>query len=437
MSVPKFHLGWFQSSGFSVSGWTEPWSGWLGRDWQTPSYWADMARALERASFDCMVIEDSVFVPEDYGSSRDHYLRNALRAPKNDPVPLMAILGQVTSHLGLIPTMSTSFYPPFLAARLLATMDHLNGGRAGANLVTSTSDTAAQNFGLSQHYDHAERYAMAEEFVQVLDQLWASWEEDAVVADREAGVYVDPTKVHQIDFEGRYHRSRGPLNTARPPQGRPVISQAGGSPQGRDFAARTADIMLGSAGSLEDMISLRKDMRERVRAAGRAEDALKLLFVISVKVVESEAAAHELRARAGTKDESAVVRWLAVMSSLTGIDFAQFPLDEPIGELSTNGQKGHLARLLRSREEGKTLRELVQQLTISQDIIGTPQQVARELGELHEATEGDGFLLSTDNGAFRKHLFDVTEGLVPELQRLGLTRTGYSSTKLRENLMAF
>lgn len=436
MGNGKFHLGWFHSMGFTADGWDTPWAGYLERDWTDPARYVDMARALEQARFDCLVMEDSSFVPEDYGSSRDYYLRRAMRAPKNDPMPLMAILGQATSHLGLIPTLSTSFYPPFLAARLIATMDHLNKGRAGCNLVTSTSDTAAQNFGLDQHYEHHERYAMAEEFVEVLDQLWASWDEDAIVRDRSTGTFADPSKVHQIDFEGRYFRSRGPLTTPRPPQGRPVVSQAGGSPQGRDFAARTADIMLGSAGSLDDMVALREDMRKRVADAGRPSDALKVLFVIGVKITETEAAAAELRARAADMDDAAIVRTLAGLASITGIDFAQFDLDEPLADLTTNGQQGTLASFLRGKE-GKTLRQIVTGYTRTEDFVGTPQQVARRLGEIDEATGGDGFLFSTDNSAHRKHLFDITEGLAPELQRLGLTRSEYASTKFRDNLFAF
>ncbi|MCE0764552.1 NtaA/DmoA family FMN-dependent monooxygenase [Pseudonocardia kujensis] len=436
MSDPKFHLGWFHSSGFSPAGWNAEWAGHVARDWADPGYYVDMVRSLERARFDCLVMEDSSFVPEDYGSSPDYYLRNAFRAPKNDPVPLMAILGQHTSRLGLLPTMSTSFYPPFLAARLIATMDHLNGGRAGANLVTSTSDTAAQNYGLDTHFLHDERYRMAEEFVKLVDELWASWDADAIVNDREAGMFADPTKVRRVDFAGKYFRSRGPLNTPRPPQGRPVISQAGGSPQGRDFAARTADIMLGSAGSLEDMKALRDDMRSRVAAAGRPSDALKVLFVIGVKIVETEAGATELRARAADLSDERIVAMLAGMSSITGIDFAQFDLDEPLGELTTNGQQGTLAQFLRGKD-GRTLREIVKGYTRTEDFIGTPGQVARRLAEINEECRGDGFLISTDNGALRKHLFDVTEGLAPELQRLGLTRTDYASERFRDNLFAF
>lgn len=436
MANGKFHLGWFHSIGFTPSGWDAPGAGFLGRDWADPGYYVDMVRVLEQARFDCLVMEDSSFVPEDYGSSRDFYLRNAMRAPKLDPVPLMAILGQATRRLGLIPTLSTSFYPPYLAARLVATMDHLNRGRAGCNLVTSTSDTAAQNFGLEEHYGHDERYEMAEEFVEVLDRLWSSWEEDAVVRDLGTRTFTDPSKVHQIDFAGKYFRSRGPLNTPRPPQGRPVVSQAGGSPKGRDFAARKADIMLGSAGTLDDMVALRQDMRERVAAAGRASDALKVLFVIGLKVVETEGAAQELRARAADLDDDAIARMLAGLASITGIDFAQFDLDEPLADLTTNGQQGTLASFLRGKE-GKTLREVARGYTRTGDIIGTPAQVARRLGEIHEATGGDGFLISTDNGSQRKHLFDVAEGLVPELQRLGLTRTEYAGDTFRESLFAF
>jgi alkanesulfonate monooxygenase SsuD/methylene tetrahydromethanopterin reductase-like flavin-dependent oxidoreductase (luciferase family) len=177
-------------------------------------------------------------------------------------------------------------------------------------------------------------------------------------------------------------------------------------------------------------------MRKRVAEAGRPADALKVLFVIGVKVTETEAAGSELRAQAGTMTDAAIVRTLAGLASLTGIDFARLGLDEPLGDLSTNGQQGTLAQFVRGKE-GKTLRQVVTGYTRTDDLVGTPQQVARRLGEMYEATGGDGFLISTDNSAHRKHLYDVTEGLAPELQRLGLTRREYESEKFRDNLFAF
>jgi Coenzyme F420-dependent N5,N10-methylene tetrahydromethanopterin reductase and related flavin-dependent oxidoreductases len=164
--------------------------------------------------------------PDNYGSSMEFYLARALRAPKNDPLPLVPLIAQATTHLGIVPTISTSFYPPFLLARLIATLDLMSKGRVGCNFVTSTAERAAQNFGLDSHLEHDLRYEMADEFVDVVSQLWSSWDATPSSWIARPAFFVDHTKVRAIDFKGRFFSSRGPLNTARPPQGRPVLVQA-------------------------------------------------------------------------------------------------------------------------------------------------------------------------------------------------------------------
>lgn len=227
--MKPFHLDWLLGNSFGVHGWNQPWGGAPETDWAQPDLHVDMARALERACFDFLLMEDSLFVPDNYGSSTEFYLSRALRAPKNDPLPLVPLIAQATRRLGIVPTISTSFYPPYLLARLIATLDLMSKGRVGCNFVTSTAARAAQNFGLDEHIDHDTRYEMADEFVAVITQLLTSWDADAIVADRD-GVFVDHAKVRPIDFKGRFFTSRGPLNTARPPQGKPGLIQAGGSP---------------------------------------------------------------------------------------------------------------------------------------------------------------------------------------------------------------
>ena len=201
----------------------------------------EMAKALERACFDYFLLEDSLFVPDNYGGSMDFYLKRALRAPKNDPLPLVPLIAQATTHLGIVPTISTSFYPPFLLARLIATLDLMSKGRVGCNFVTSTAERAAQNFGLDAHIEHDLRYEMADEFVDLVSSSGRRGMPTRSSWTAKRGIFVDPAKVRAIDFKGRFFSSRGPLNTARPPQGRPVLVQAGGSPQGRQFAAKHMD----------------------------------------------------------------------------------------------------------------------------------------------------------------------------------------------------
>jgi alkanesulfonate monooxygenase SsuD/methylene tetrahydromethanopterin reductase-like flavin-dependent oxidoreductase (luciferase family) len=222
-----FHMGWFVGRGYSVHAWNQPWSGTIGADYMRPDLYIDLVRAMERACFDYVMIEDGSFVPDAYGGTPEWYLHNAYTVPKHDPMPLVPLLTQGSSHLGIVATMTTGFYPPYLAARLGATLDHLTQGRVGLNLVTAHNDRTAQNFGLERHHEHDLRYEIADEWIQVVDKLWQSWEPDAVVADPESGMYADFRKVHPIDFVGKYFSSRGPLNMPPGPQRRPVICQAG------------------------------------------------------------------------------------------------------------------------------------------------------------------------------------------------------------------
>lgn len=230
MAHTKFHLGYFTK--FGATSW--PGDGKeFGSNWIDGSYHKELAKILEAAKFDFILFEDTVMVGDRYGGSMELDLKNATLAPKLDPLPLLPVMAQETSHIGLIATASTTFYPPYLLARLLSTIDSLTRGRAGWNMVTSSEKNSAQNFGLDKLLPPTVRYDVADEFVELTRKLWDSWEEGALVADPDTGVYVDHRKVHKIDFEGEHFRSRGPLNTVRSPQGYPVLCQAGASERGR------------------------------------------------------------------------------------------------------------------------------------------------------------------------------------------------------------
>jgi FMN-dependent oxidoreductase (nitrilotriacetate monooxygenase family) len=429
MAGKPFHLAWFIGNSFGVHGWQDPWGGAGPINWWDASLQVDLARAAERASLDFVFFEDSVFVPDNYGASMDFYLKRALRAPKNDPMPLVPLMAQATEHVGLIPTISTSFYPPYLLARLIATLDLMSEGRVGCNFVTSTSARAAQNFGLDEHIEHDTRYEMADEFVDVVKKLWNSWEPDAVVMDEEGGIFVDPAKVHVVDHQGRFYKSRGPLNTARPLQGQPVLAQAGGSPQGRDFAARHMDVVIAAVSSAEEMRSYREDLRARLVANGRDPDSCKLMFQVVPVFADTDEEARELLKVRRRSPE--VV--LASMSSLFDIDFAQIDIDAPLEGLSTNGQQGTFKRFM---SKGRTLREIAENFRFGlEDIAGTPESVAGQLAELMEEAGGDGFVIA--GPLTRRYIAEVTDGLVPVLQRKGLVRDGYSHAHFRDNLMEF
>ena len=432
MSSP-FHLGWFLANSFGVHGWGQAWGGVTARDWAGPDLHIDLARGLERACFDFILLEDSLFVPDNYGASTRFYLERALRAPKNDPLPLVPLMAQATARIGLVPTLSTSFYPPFLLARLIATLDFLSHGRMGCNFVTSTAARAAQNFGLDAHIEHDTRYEMADEFVTLVRELWNSWDADAIVMDEERGVFADPDRVRAIDFKGRFHASRGPLNTARPPQGSPVLVQAGSSPQGRQFAAGHMDVVLAAYNSVADMKAFRADMRARLAARGRDPDRCKVMFVISPTLGETAAEAEARHQRRQQAKNDAPDLTLAAMASLTDIDFSQFDLDAPLEELTTNGQQGTLKLFLK---QGRTLREVARNYRYGlEDLHGTPDQVAGRMDEIMQEVGGDGFMFS--GPLSRRYLAEIADGLTPALQKRGLTRRAYAHAHFRDNLMEF
>jgi FMN-dependent oxidoreductase (nitrilotriacetate monooxygenase family) len=420
-------------------------------EWRTPfgtgglpwngKFYIEMAQALERACFDYIMIEDKLMVPETFGGSTELSLRNAMMVPKHDPAPLAVAMGMATTRLGVVATMSTLAYPPFLLARLCSTIDSLIGGRFGWNIVTSAEDLAAQNFGMDKLPPRDLRYEMAEEYLDVVNKLFASWEKDSVVLDHAAGIYADHTKVHRIDHVGKYYKVRGPLNTVPSPQQRPAYLQAGASPRGRDFAARHSDSIISVANGPESMKAFRDDIRARAAHAGRDPDSIKILFCITPTLGESADDAREQYRRMVSAPHF-ITDILASISAITEIDFAKFDLDSPLPRrLITNGEQGSLDKF-QQWGSGKTLRELViggaGGLVSSLELVGTPDQVADRMGEVMAYVGGDGFLITTPVlRVSRRYFVEIADGLVPALQRRGLTRTVYRYETLRENLMEF
>ncbi|WDZ85071.1 NtaA/DmoA family FMN-dependent monooxygenase [Micromonospora cathayae] len=433
----KFHLA--SIFNFTPDDWQGPFgnggSPWNGR------FHVEVARAFERACFDFVIIEDKLMVPETYGGSSEAALRQGTIAPKHDPVPLAAAMGLATSHLGIVATLSTMAYPPFMTARLASTMDSLLEGRFGWNIVTSAEDLAARNFGLESLPPRDVRYEMADEYVDLVRELFGSWDEDAVVLDRENGVYVDASKVRPINFVGKYYQCRGPLNTVPSPQHRPAFVQAGASPRGRRFAARNADAIIAIANGVEGMRRFRDDVRAHAVAAGRDPDEIKVLFCVTPTLGETEREAIGRHQRMVSSPQ--FIRDLLIQtSSITEIDFARFDLDEPLPErLTTNGEQGSLD-MFQQWGSGKTLRQLVMDsaggLVSSLELIGTPDQVAERMGEAMEEVGGDGFVITTPSLRMnRRFAIDIADGLVPALQRRGLTRSAYTKPTLRQTLTEF
>ncbi len=434
----QFHLGWFTN--FTADEWNTPFGN-GGSPWDGRLY-VEAAQALERACFDYIMLEDKLMVSEAYGGTSEVYLKHALgMVPKHDPAPLAAIIAAATTRLGVVATMSTMAYPPFLLARLCSTIDHISGGRFGWNIVTSAENSSAQNFGLDQLPPRELRYEMADEYMDLVYRLWDSWAPDAIVMDRETATYADFRKVNTINFEGKYFKSRGPLNTVRPPQGRPALVQAGGSPKGRDFAAKHADSIIAVSNGLPAMKAYREDIRARAAAHGRDPDDVKVMFLVSPVLGETEDEAREKHHRMVTAPDF-LERCLALISAITDIDFKKYPLDKPLPErLVTNGEQGSLD-MFQQWGSGKTLGELVTEssggIVASIELIGTPDSVADMMGDAMAEIGGDGFLITTPTQAIsRRCIIEVTDGLVPALQRRGLVRRNYGQAQLRSTLREF
>jgi FMN-dependent oxidoreductase (nitrilotriacetate monooxygenase family) len=430
-----FHLAWFLSRGFGPKAWRHEWGGTDASQarWMMPDLFVDLARSMERACFDYLIIEDSCNVPYTYQGSHNMYLKYAAATPKLDPATLVPYLATATKHLGIVPTLSASEYPPYLLARLVNSLDHLTEGRVGWNMVTGSNDGGAQNYGRDKHFPHDERYDRADEVAEIVTQLWESWEPDAIVLDRDNAVFADGNKVHPINYQGKYFSCRGPLTAPRSPQGRPVLCQAGGSPRGQLFASRWADTIIATAESVPDMKKQREIVRRNAAAQGRDPDKIKILFLADPIIDRSMSEARERRQAEITLANEHIEFALAMMSTLTGIDFSQFPMDEPLPALTSNGHQSAAAKWA-----GRTPREItIQRANRSGlDYTGTPDHVAGMMEEVMQEVGGDGFLLTFGDFS-RRYIAEICDGLVPELQRRGLTKRGYSHKTFRENLMEF
>ena len=436
MSERQMKLAAFVSAGpvsGSHGGWRHPHAQ---GDLLSGAFYRDIARKLEQACFDLLFIPDIVAIPDTLNGSLDSQLRNgALGALRLDPLVALSNIAAATEHIGLGVTISTTYTAPYILARQLATLDHLSGGRAAWNIVTSFQDAEARNFGLKAQMSREERYDRADEFLKVAVALWDSWRDDALVRDREAPLFADPAKVRRIDHRGRWFEVAGPLNVPRPPQGRPVFIQAGASERGRDFAARWAEVIFVTPGLIDVAVEFRRDLRARAEKFGRDPDQLKILPGIAAVVGKTDAEALALR------DElSALALPEAGLSTLSyhlGVDLSLLPQDRILPEdLKVPGVEGHYREVVElSRRQNLTLREIGQRYGAGRTTLGftgSAKTVADEMQEWFQAGACDGFMLQIPY--FPGGVDDVTEGLTPELQRRGLFRRAYEGATLRDRL---
>jgi FMN-dependent oxidoreductase (nitrilotriacetate monooxygenase family) len=400
-------------------------------------YYQKLGRLLEEGCFDMMFFDDRLAMPGIYGGSVADAVRLGARPVKLDLSIVLGAIAGVTDHIGLGATYSTTYYAPFHVARTFATLDHLSGGRAAWNVVTSVNDSEAQNFGVDQHIGHDERYDRADEFLEATTGLWDSWGDDALVLDREAGYFADPDKVTPLDYKGAYYRTRGPLTVPRGPQGRPVLLQAGSSGRGRDFAARWAEVIFTGDPGLEVAQSHYRDQKARLGELGRDPDAVKMLPMLYTVVGESTAHAEE-REQMFLHDLVDPQASLALLSELMNYDFAGHALDEPITEdliENVSGIRGLVENLRKHIGGDVTLGDLAgHRATLLQGprFVGTGAEVADQMHEWFEAGACDGFVVAATHspGAYE----DVVRMVVPELQRRGLFRDRYTGSTLRETL---
>ncbi|WP_227244402.1 LLM class flavin-dependent oxidoreductase [Paraburkholderia caribensis] len=435
MSSRKGHLrlgAFLYPTGHHIAAWRHPDS--LvdaGRDFR---HYVQLAQAAEAAKFDLVFLADGAGTR---GDNVDFLSRTAHSyVAQFEPLTLLSALAAVTQRIGLVGTASTTFNEPYHIARKFASLDHISGGRAGWNLVTSSSAHEAKNFNFDEHLAHARRYERAVEFAEVVEGLWDSWDEDAFVRDKASGRYFDPSKRHVLDHRGEFFNVRGPLNVERSPQGRPVVVQAGSSDAGKALAARTAEVIFTAQQTLDDAVAFYADVKGRMAAYGREPDDLKIMPGVMPIVGVTESEAREKFDALQALIDPAV--GLALVSTVTGgFDLSGYPLDGPIPELpETNASKSRQSLALElARRENLTIRELYLRIAGARghwQLVGTAEQIVDALEERFVNYGADGYNVMP--ALLPNSLDDFIRLVLPELRRRGLFRSEYEGRTLRENL---
>ena len=399
-------------------------------------HYASLCQAAERAKFDLMFLADAVAV-------RDGDVGPLSRWPQYmvffEPITLLAALASITSRIGLCATATTSYNEPYNVARKFASLDHISGGRAGWNVVTSSNLSEAYNFGREAHYEHEARYDRAFEFVEVVQGLWDSWDDDAFVRDRASARYFDPNKLHVLNHKGKHFSVRGPLNLARPPQGYPVIFQAGSSDVGRELAARTAEAVFTPQHTLEGAQAFYKDLKGRMAKYGRPPEALKVMPGFNPIVGRTPEEAEEKYRELLSLIHPDVGKIL-LSNALGNFDLSKYDPDEPLPtacdtHVHNMGQTSQKNVLAWAREENLTIRQLYQRFAGARGqrtVKGSPVQIVDEMESWFLNHGVDGFLIQPPT--LPGGLDEFIEHIIPELQNRGLFRTEYEGETLRENL---
>lgn len=418
--------------------WRMPGS-WVGYPYySTSDFYEDIARLAERGRFDLLFFGDTGGTSEDYGGDHSAVVRFGAKWPRHDMTPMIPLLARVTTGVGYALTMSTTYHHPFHVARIFNALDHVTRGRIAWNAVTSAYKGEAANWGFDVMMDHDERYRRAQEHLEVACALWDSIEPDALLLDRENGIFADPEKVHRLDFRGDYFNVRGPLPALPSPQQRPVIIQAGQSGPGMDLAAKYAELQFSTRRTVPSMKQHRAAIDEKLASFGRRPRDLGILWSVRVQVGESES---ELRAKEQAfLDSVPPEAGLIEMSQQFGVDFSAAKPGMTLVDFAdlVKSQKGNLGsfeEMLRTTDPGTTVhafsRDFVTRRTLV--IAGTPKQIADEMERLHHETGANGgFILGRGFHAM-DNIKEFVELVVPELQRRGLSKKEYGGRTLREN----
>jgi len=429
----SLRLGAFlQATGHHVAAWLHP-------DAQADAglnfeHYKALAQTAERGKFDLIFVADSPGGYADHGDLET--FRQNGKTAHFEPITLWSALSAVTAHIGFVATSSTTYEEPYTTARKFASLDWISGGRAAWNVVTTGADVSA-NFGLAGHLEHSKRYERAEEFIDVVKGLWDSYDDDAFVRDREAGVFLDTDKFHVLNHVGIHFKVRGPLNIGRPPQGYPVIVQAGASEPGRELAARTAEVIFTANLTTEDAQEFYGDVKARLGKYGRRPEELLVMPgifpVLGGTEAEAEANYEELQALVHPS-----VAWSILRRHYQGVDLSGYSLDDLAPPLpqDTNGSKSRLKLVSDIVErEQPTFRKLYRQISTARGhrtVVGTPEQVADAIQDWFENGAADGFNVMPP--ILPTGLTDFVDQVVPILQRRGLFRQEYEGRTLRENL---
>ena len=422
----QLHLGAFLAgTGSNMASWRHPKAvadGAINLD-----YYRKLTRKAEAAKLDFVFFGDGLYISE---KSHPNFLN------RFEPLTLLAALAMETSHIGLAATLSTTYSDPFTVARQFASIDHISGGRAGWNIVTSPLEGSALNYGRTEHPAHDLRYRMAQEFLEVTKGLWDSWEDDAFIRDKGSGQFFDPDKMHRIDYRGEFYSVQGPLTISRSRQGRPLLIQAGSSEAGKEFASRHADAVFTGQATMEEAVNFYQDVKSRAVKHGRESDEILILPGCNPIVGDTPQQAEE---------KYQVIANLVIIDEalnylgryFNDMDFTQYDLDQPfpdLGDFGRNGWESATDRIKQlAREEGLTLRQMaLRSTTPKPTFMGTPTQIADTMEAWFEAGAADGFMMNS--AVLPEGFIDFLDQVLPILKERGLFRLEYEADTLHGNL---